>query len=257
MPISMARGLDVYYKKYAFVFQTQGRPLTGLPMPIYSLYYKWHIFSIFYAYSSTNSGINVHGCSRIPLYCLISRLPPRPPPPPSFAPQRKRKADGGFTVPSAKSRSAQAPPHPHPTGSSRGASSSSSSHARGGCASAATAASSSCAQQHQEEEVEESCRRGGGSLRERSNREASRKIGIGREALERLKRCNVPPSVVSEHDVDDRDDPVSCAEYVVDMYKRFKELEVSEAKRSGPSRSLKMIFKYFVHKQTPLPRCYV
>eukprot|EP00904_Undaria_pinnatifida_P007641 jgi/Undpi1/4006/HiC_scaffold_16.g07374.m1 len=138
---------------------------------------------------------------------------------------RKRKADGGFTVPSAKSRSAQAPPHPHPTGSSRGASSSSSSHARGGCASAATAASSSCAQQHQEEEVEESCRRGGGSLRERSNREASRKIGIGREALERLKRCNVPPSVVSEHDVDDRDDPVSCAEYVVDMYKRFKELE--------------------------------
>ena len=56
----------------------------------------------------------------------------------------------------------------------------------------------------------------------------SRKIevGIGREALERLKRCNVPPSAVSEHDVDDRDDPVSCAEYVVDMYKRFKELEV-------------------------------
>lgn len=138
--------------------------------------------------------------------------------------QRKRKADGGFAVPSAKSRSAEAKAQ-HP--SARG----SSSHGRsGGCA---AAASSSCTQQHQEEEEVDgrlSCRRGGGgsSLRERSSRGLSRKIevGIGREALERLKRCNVPPSAVSEHDVDDRDDPVSCAEYVVDMYKRFKELEV-------------------------------
>lgn len=144
--------------------------------------------------------------------------------------QRKRKADGGFAVPSSKSRSAEAQAHQHP--SARG---SSSSHGRGGgCA--AVASSSSCAQQHHEDEeggggTGASCRRGGGggsSLRERSSREASRKIGvgIGREALERLKRCNVPPSAVSEHDVDDRDDPVSCAEYVVDMYKRFKELEV-------------------------------
>lgn len=142
---------------------------------------------------------------------------------------RKRKADGGFAVPSSKSRSAEAQTqHPLARGSS------SSSHGRGGGCAAAASSSSSCAQQHQEEEEEEggagaSCRRGGGgggsSLRERSSREASRKIGIGREALERLKRCNVPPSAVSEHDVDDRDDPVSCAEYVVDMYKRFKELE--------------------------------
>lgn len=182
---------------------------------------------------------------------LCSLTPPPPPPPPFlvlllilllpfvlFSPvhQRKRKADGGFAVPSSKSRSAEAQTqHPLARGSS------SSSHGRGGgCAAAASSSSSSCAQQHQEEEEEEggagaSCRRGGGgggsSLRERSSREVSRKIGIGREALERLKRCNVPPSAVSEHDVDDRDDPVSCAEYVVDMYKRFKELEVSAASR--------------------------
>lgn len=29
------------------------------------------------------------------------------------------------------------------------------------------------------------------------------------------------------HDVNDKDDPCACAEYVVDMYKHFKELEVS------------------------------
>ncbi|CBJ27441.1 Cyclin B1 [Ectocarpus siliculosus] len=41
----------------------------------------------------------------------------------------------------------------------------------------------------------------------------------------RLKRCKVPPSEVSEHDVVDRDDPIACAEYAMDMYKRYKELE--------------------------------
>lgn len=71
------------------------------------------------------------------------------------------------------------------------------------------------------------------ALAERATREASRKLG--RETLDRLKRCNVPPAALSEHDVDDRDDPSSCAEYVMDMYKRFKELEVrrEEAQSSG------------------------
>ncbi|CAM9849398.1 unnamed protein product [Ascophyllum nodosum] len=43
--------------------------------------------------------------------------------------------------------------------------------------------------------------------------------------LERLRRCNIPPAEVSKHDVEDRDDPTACAEYVMDMYRRFKELE--------------------------------
>ncbi|CAB1111909.1 unnamed protein product [Ectocarpus sp. CCAP 1310/34] len=41
----------------------------------------------------------------------------------------------------------------------------------------------------------------------------------------RLKRCKVPPSEISEHDVVDRDDPIACAEYAMDMYRRYKELE--------------------------------
>lgn len=57
---------------------------------------------------------------------------------------------------------------------------------------------------------------------------------------ERLKRCNVPPSEVLEHDLDDRDDPIACAEHVVDMYKRFKELEVrGEPHRTKPLRGMR------------------
>ena len=54
--------------------------------------------------------------------------------------------------------------------------------------------------------------------------DASREVG--RDMLERLRRCNIPPAEVSKHDVEDRDDPTACAEYVMDMYRRFKELEV-------------------------------
>ncbi|CAM9906972.1 unnamed protein product, partial [Ectocarpus sp. 8 AP-2014] len=52
-------------------------------------------------------------------------------------------------------------------------------------------------------------------------------LGHGKAAAReaRLKRCKVPPSEVSEHDVVDRDDPIACAEYAMDMYKRYKELE--------------------------------
>ena len=231
MPMSMPRRRPVararMSKKYAFVFQTRRRPLAGLAVYLVCFFF----FNFSYCRMCTTI-LAPFSFRCVPSYPLLTLSPlllllvvlv-------SLVHQRKRKADGGFTVPSSKSRSAEAKAHQHP--SARG---SSSSHGRGGgCAAAAS--SSSCAQQHHEKEEEEggagtSCRRGGGggsSLRERSSREASRKIGvgIGREALERLKRCNVPPSAVSEHDVDDRDDPVSCAEYVVDMYKRFKELEV-------------------------------
>lgn len=241
LPMSMSRrrpcspGSNVPKKyQYAFVFQTRRRPLAGLPVCIL-LTVLIQVLKLKYFFNFLDV--------EVPLLVLLPSSSPSCPVIFSHAPspsssssspshQRKRKADGGFAVPTAKSRSAEAQQQ-HPSG--RGASSSSSSHGRGGgCAAAAAAASSSssCAQQHQEEGEGaggESCRRGGAgsSLRERSSREASRKIGIGREALERLKRCNVPPSAVSEHDVEDRDDPVSCAEYVVDMYKRFKELEVS------------------------------
>lgn len=73
----------------------------------------------------------------------------------------------------------------------------------------------------QSDEAAEAGRR---TLREKASREASKKVA--RETLERLQRCNVPESVVSEHDVDDKDDPSACSEYVADMYKHFKELEV-------------------------------
>lgn len=59
----------------------------------------------------------------------------------------------------------------------------------------------------------------------RSTREQSPLLD--RETLEKLRRCNVPPPELPEHDLEDKDDPSACVEYATDMYKHFKELEVS------------------------------
>ncbi|CAM9248683.1 unnamed protein product [Choristocarpus tenellus] len=61
------------------------------------------------------------------------------------------------------------------------------------------------------------------ALRKKVNQETSRKLT--RETLERHSRCKMPQAQLSEHDVEDRDSPDACAEYVIDMYKHFKELE--------------------------------
>ncbi|CAM9384150.1 unnamed protein product [Discosporangium mesarthrocarpum] len=60
-------------------------------------------------------------------------------------------------------------------------------------------------------------------LRKRVAREASRKLT--RETFEQKNRCKMPEPQLSEHDLDDKDNPDACAEYVLDMYRHFKELE--------------------------------
>lgn len=62
------------------------------------------------------------------------------------------------------------------------------------------------------------------TVREKASRDTGKKVA--RETMERLKRCTVPPPDLPEYDADDRDDPSSCAEYLADMYKHYKELEV-------------------------------
>ncbi|CAM9280087.1 unnamed protein product [Ectocarpus fasciculatus] len=161
---------------------------------------------------------------------------------------RKRKAsDSGVAAAAA----AQDPP-PRPTGHRRQRASPPSSSSAAG-----TAVVSEAEDEEEEEEEEHDGRRqrqtraprrasrdtsapsrdGGRSSSSRKRSGSSERLAAAAAAATasliaeaaareaRLKRCNVPPSEVSEHDVVDRDEPIACAEYAVDMYKRYKELE--------------------------------
>lgn len=112
--------------------------------------------------------------------------------------QRKRKADSGFSV-CSRSQAAKPPSQPSRT--------------------------IHCSNNHSIAQDTEAGRRTT-TLREGANRDASKKLA--RESLDRLKRCRIEEPVVTDHDLADKDDPCACAEYVVDMYKHFKELEVRE-----------------------------
>lgn len=107
--------------------------------------------------------------------------------------QRKRKADGGFSV--YKNQAAKPPAQPSRTQN-----------------------------EEQQKPGAKEAETGRRTLREGASQEARKKLA--RETLDRLKRCKIAEPVVTVHDVNDKDDPCACAEYVVDMYKHFKELEV-------------------------------
>lgn len=107
---------------------------------------------------------------------------------------RKRKADGGFSV--YKNQATK--PAAQPSRSQR-------------------------EEQQQQQQSTKDAPIGRRTLREEAHHEASKKLAL--KTLERLKRCKIAEPVVTVHDVNDKDDPCACAEYVVDMYKHFKELE--------------------------------
>lgn len=49
------------------------------------------------------------------------------------------------------------------------------------------------------------------------------------EDQRRMERCNLPPPAVEDYDVPDLGNQLACAEYVSDMYQRYRRMEVSEA----------------------------
>lgn len=85
--------------------------------------------------------------------------------------------------------------------------------------------------QSSETQSSEATEGGRGTAREAVNRDANKRLA--RETLQRLKRCTIPIPELPEYDADDKDDPSCCAEYLADMYKHHKELEVRPSSRSS------------------------